>query len=191
VKVLHPNLATRPYRDYRPVWAVAAILFLAMAALLAYNVHTAWRYFATTQETRVEIETLEREIAKERERAAAARQALDRFDTASLQARSTFVNARIAERAFSWSGLLDDMESVLPNDVRLTSLAPDARGDGSYVISLTCISKSEDGMVDLIQNFFRHPEFGRPTPMSESVGREGQGFAMRVEYRPAAAGVRE
>ena len=191
MRALHPNLATRPYRDYRPVWAVAAAILLATAALLAYNAQTAWRYFATTQETRGEIAKLEEQIAKERARTVAARQAVARFDTATLQARSLFVNQRIAERAFSWSGLLDDLESVLPNDVRLTRLSPNATREGTYVIAMDCVAKSEEGMVNLIRRFFSNPRFARPTPTSESVSNEGlYRFGIRVEYRPDAPGVR-
>ncbi len=191
MRALHPNLATHPYRDYRPVWAVAAALLLLTAALLAYNAQTAWRYFASTQETRAEIETLEREIANERERAAAARQAVARFDTATLQARSLFVNERIAERAFSWSALLDDLERVLPKDVRLTRLSPQPASSGGYAISMDCVAKSEDGMVDLIRNFFASPRFARPTPTAESVSAEGRySFSLRVEYRPGTPEVR-
>lgn len=191
MRVLHPNLASRPYRDYRPVWAVATTVLLLTAALLAYNAQTAWRYFATTQETRAEIAKLEREIAKERERTAAAREALSRFDTTTLRARSTFVNERIAERAFSWSDLLDDLESVVPGDVRLTRLNPDPSPGGVYVISIDCLSKTEDGMVDLIQRLFASSKFARPTPTSESVGNEGiHHFTLKVEYRPAGPAVR-
>jgi type IV pilus assembly protein PilN len=190
VRALHPNLAARPYRDYRPVWAVAGAIILLTAALLAYNVQTAWRYFATTQETRGEIEKLEQEIAKERERTGALRQAVARFDTADLQSRSIFVNDRIAERAFSWSALLDDLESVLPNDVRLTRLSPSALRDGGYSISMECVAKSEDGMVNLIRRFFANPRFARPTPTSERVDEGQYAFTISVDYNPAAPGVR-
>lgn len=191
MRALHPNLAARPYRDYRPVWAVAAALLLLAGALLAYNIQTAWRYFATTQETRVEIEALEQQIAKERERAADARATVARFDTTTLQARSVFVNDRIAERAFSWSALLDDLEKVLPDDVRLTRLGPKALPNGTYVIAIDCVAKTEDGMVDLIRGFFRNPKFARPTPTSEAVSDEGiYRFSLKVEYSPAGRGAR-
>lgn len=191
MRALHPNLATRPYRDYRPVWAVAGTFILLTAALLAYNAQTAWRYFATTQETRGEIEKLEQEIARERERATAARQAVARYDTETLQQRSLFVNERIAERAFSWSALLDDLESVLPNDVRLTRLTPKPIRGGGYLISMDCVSKSEDGMVSLIRRFFGNPKFARPTPTSEAVSDEGlYVFSINVEYQPRTPGVR-
>ena len=192
MKVLHPNLASRPYRDYRPVWAVATLLAVLTGALFAYNVQTAWRYFATTQETRAEIADFERQIANERKRAGTARQALEQFDTATLRARSAFVNQRIAERTFSWSMMLDDLESVIPNDVRLTRLAPNPTTDGTYSISMDCLTKTDDGMVDLIQAFFVSPKFDQPNPTSESVAREGlYRFSMTVQYQPTPKEVRK
>jgi type IV pilus assembly protein PilN len=191
VKVLHPNLASRPYRDYRPVWALAAAVLLLTGALFAYNVQTAWRYFATTQETRAEIGALEEEIAKERARAADARQALEGYDTATLRKRSMFVNDRIAERAFSWSGLLDDLESVVPNDVRLVRLNPNPADTGGYVISMDCFAKTDEGMVDFIRALFANPKFARPTPTLESVAEGGTyRFSLNVHYQPAPREVR-
>jgi type IV pilus assembly protein PilN len=192
VKVLHPNLASRPYRDYRPVWAVAAALLLLTGALFAYNLSTAWRYFATTQETRAEIADLETSIAKERVRAADARAALARYDTVSLRTRSRFVNDRIAERAFSWSGLLDDLERVVPNDVRLVRLDPNPTGGGAYEISMDCRAKTDEGMVDLIQSFFASARFSQPTPSSEAMLEGGTyRFSIKVRYQPSPQGVRE
>ena len=192
MKVLHPNLASRPYRDYRPVWAAATLLAVLTVALFAYNVQTAWRYFATTQETRAEIADLERQIGNERKRAETAREALARFDTVTLRARSAFVNQRIAERTFSWSMMLDDLERVIPNDVRLTRLAPNPTADGTYSISMECLTKTDEGMVRLIQAFFASPKFDRPNPTSESVTREGLfRFSMTVQYQPAPREVRK
>src|SRR6185436_1394311 len=41
-----------------------------------------------------------------------AEQKLQALDLAGLDAQTRFVNAKLAERAFSWSTLLDELESV-------------------------------------------------------------------------------
>lgn len=192
MKVLHPNLASRPYRDYRPVWAVAAVLAVVSLALLAYNVQTAYRYFATTDQTRQEIARLEQEIEGERLKARTARQQIAQFDTGLLRARSGFINAQIAQRAFSWSQLLDDLEGVFPKEVRLTRLSPQPQGDGTYTITMDCLAKTEDGLIDLLNNMLASPEFARPFPNQQSVNDAGvHRFSVTAEYRPAPRGIRE
>ncbi|MGH9459291.1 MAG: PilN domain-containing protein [Thermoanaerobaculia bacterium] len=192
MKVLHPNLAARPYRDYRPVWAVAALLAIATAALLVYNLQTAYRYFATTEETRREIARLEAEIEAERAASQAARQQIAQYDTGLLRARSAYINARIAERAFSWSQLLDDLEAVFPNDVRLTTLSPRPTREGHYVINMQAHAKSEDGMIELLNNLLASAEFDRPFPQSQLITETGTyRFSIAAEYRPQRRGIRE
>jgi Tfp pilus assembly protein PilN len=192
VKALHPNLASRPYRDYRPVWTVVAVLAILSAALLAYNVQTAYRYFATTSDTRAEIAGLEASIAKERQAAAAAREQAARFDSPELRRRAEFVNARIAERAFSWNQLLDDLEAVFPPDVRLVRLSPTVEKTGDVTLIMQCLARNDDGMVDLIQNMFRSPKFIRPFPANQSSSPEGlHQFSISTQYRPSVPGVIE
>jgi hypothetical protein len=192
VKALHPNLASRPYRDYRPVWTVVAALGILSAALLAYNGQTAYRYFATTSDTRAEISQLEASIAKERQATRAAREQAGRFDSPELRRRAEFVNARIAERAFSWNELLDDLEGVFPPDVRLVRLSPSVERTGNVTLNMLCLARNDDGMVDLIQNMFRSPKFIRPFPTNQSSSPEGMHqFSISTQYRPSAPGVRE
>ncbi|HVR41953.1 MAG TPA: PilN domain-containing protein [Thermoanaerobaculia bacterium] len=192
MRPLHPNLASRPYRDYRPVWAVAIALGLATVVLLAYNLQTAYRYFATTRETRDEIARVEEQVAAERASAASARETASQFDTAELRARASFINARIAERAFSWSQLLDDLERVFPDEVRLRRLSPTSDPSGATIITMECLARSEDGMVGLLNNMLASPKFARPFPSSESVAEGGLvRFTLSAEYRPSPRGVVE
>ena len=187
MKALHPNLASRPYRDYRPVWTVLAVLGILTVALLAYNVQTAYQYFATTSDTRAEISALEASIAEERQATAAARAEAARFDSPELRSRAEFVNAQIAERAFSWNQLLDDLEAVFPPDVRLVRLSPSVGKTGNVTLTMQCFARNGDGMVDLIQNMFGSPKFVRPFPTNQSTSAEGlHQFSISTQYRPAA-----
>ena len=192
MKALHPNLASRPYRDYRPVWTVVAVLGILTVALLAYNVQTAYQYFATTSDTRAEISALEASIAEERQATRAAREQSAQFDSPQLRSRAEFVNARIAERAFSWNQLLDDLEAVFPPDVRLVRLSPTVEDSGDVTLDMQCFARNGDGMVDLIQNMFGSPKFVRPFPANQSTSPDGlHQFVISTQYRPTAREVIE
>ena len=117
MKTLHLNLASRPYRDYKPVYAVVVITSLAIAFLMLNNVETYYRYVSETQSTRAKIAQLDAEAEAEHRRAAAADAQLHNVDVVSLDTETRFINARLAERAFSWSELLDRLERVIPDDV--------------------------------------------------------------------------
>lgn len=185
MKPLHLNLASRPYRDYRPVYAVVVAMSLIAAFLMLNNVETYYRYTRETQSTRAKIATIEAQTQQERQREQSVQQRIKGLDLGRLSAQTKFVNAKLAERAFSWSTLLDELESVLADDVRLLSVAPRFDGDGTISLSLEFLSKSADGMIKTINRMHADPQFRNPFPSSQSkLAEGGYSFSLTVQYLP-------
>ena len=187
MKPLHLNLASHPYRDYRPVYAVVVVMSLIAAFLMLNNVETYYRYTRETHSTRTKIASIEAQTAKEREREAAVQQRIKGLDLSRLGAQTKFVNTKLAERAFSWSALLDELESVLDDDVRLLAVAPQFSADDKIRLSLEFVSKTADGMIKTINRMHADPQFRNPFPSTQSELEEGAGYAfsLTVEYVPA------
>lgn len=188
MKPIHLNLASRPYRDYRPVYAVVVLLSLLTAYLMLNNVETYYRYTHETRNTRAKIASIEAQTRQERERGEIAERRLKTLDLARLDAQTKFVNARLAQRAFSWSALLDELESVLADDVRLVSIAPTFSDDGTIVLSLQFQAKQANGMVETINRMHADAQFHNPFPANERVvDGVGYAFDLTAEYRPASS----
>ncbi|HJT16337.1 MAG TPA: hypothetical protein VJ853_03070, partial [Thermoanaerobaculia bacterium] len=136
MKTLHLNLAARPYRDYRPVYAVVIVASLLIAFMLLNNIETGYRYARDTRTTRDKIATIEQQTRNEEQRTAVVDQRIHSFNVKVLSDQAQFVNARLAERAFSWSELLDRLERVLPDDVRVESVQPSFAKNGLVHLSL-------------------------------------------------------
>ncbi len=193
MKPLHLNLAARPYRDYRPftlVMVAGSLLFLGLAYV---NVDTYLRYKTATRQTTATIARLDGQIAEERRRADEANARIGRVDVKLLQARTAFANVQLAERAFSWSELLDRLEHVLPDDVRIDGVAPKFEKGGMVHLSLNCHGKGNDSMVRTLAAFNHDPHFGNAFPRMEERGDNNKEFRfdMDVEYRPSVAKVVE
>jgi hypothetical protein len=184
VKPIHLNLASRPYRDYRPVYAAVVVLSLLTAFLMLNNVETYYRYVRETKTTRAKIAELEQQVARERENEQRARQRLQGLDLAHLDAQTKFINAKLAERAFSWSQLLDELESLLADDVRLLSVSP--RFDKTRIdLSLEFRSKSGDGMITTLNRMNADPQFEGAFPTNETQMEDGgYAFTINVHYLP-------
>ena len=184
MKPLHLNLASRPYRDYRPVYAAVVAMSLVTAFLMLNNVETYYRYTRDTQSTRAKIASIEAQTQEERQREQTVQQRTKGLDLGRLGAQTTFVNAKLAERAFSWSTLLDELESVLADDVRLVSVAP-TFGDNGIQLSLDFVSKSANGMIKTVNRMNADPQFLHPFPSSQSVLETGgYSFSLTVQYLP-------
>ncbi|HEX2059591.1 MAG TPA: hypothetical protein VHK90_02520 [Thermoanaerobaculia bacterium] len=189
MKPIHLNLASRPYRDYRPVYAVVVVLSLLTAFLMLNNIETYYRYTHETRSTRAKIASIEAQTRTEREREQQAQQRLKGLDLQRLDAQTKFVNARLAQRAFSWSALLDELESVLDDDVRLLSITPTFQENGPIVLGLRFEGKQANGMVETINRMHADPQFRNPFPSNERLleGGLGYSFDLSVEYIPATA----
>jgi len=185
LKPLHVNLASRPFRDYRPVYAVVVAASLAIAFLMLNNIDTYYRYLRNTRTTRNEIARIEGQTRQEHERADAARREISTIDLVSLSKQSKFVNSQLEQRAFSWSGLLDRLERVLPDNVRITSVAPRFDETGIVHLSLSCEGKSGDSMLQAINRFQKDPQFANPFPTAQEAIPGGIHFGLNVDYKPA------
>jgi len=188
VKPIHLNLAARPYRDYRPVYAVVVVVSLLTAFLMLNNVDTYYRYVRETKSTRAKIAQLEEQTRKERELETRARQRLQGLDLVRLDEQTKYINAKLAERSFSWSRLLDELESLLADDVRLLSVSPVFDESGRIDLSLDFQSKSGDGMITTINRMNADPQFEGAFPSSESQIEGGYSFEISVQYLPQTAG---
>ena len=190
MKPLHLNLASRPYRDERPFILVVVIGSLLIAYLTLTNFDTWYRYRNETQETRAKIVALEKQAADERASTATLNQRLRAVDVKMLAKQTQFANIQLAQRAFSWSELLDHLENVLADDVRITSVAPSFGENGIIHLQLNAAAKSSDGMVKTITRFNKEGSFSNPFPSILSSTEKGDfNFTMSVDYRPSAARV--
>jgi type IV pilus assembly protein PilN len=185
LRTFHLNLATRPYRDYRPVYAVVVAASLLTAVLLLQNVDTYYKYTQETRNTRGGIAELERRTADEQRTADQLSKRVASVNVKTLNAEARYVNTQIAQRAFSWSELLDQLETVLPRSVRVNTLAPSFDKSGSVRLTLACSTKSADGMIDTINGLNRAARFSRPFPTSTLTDERGvTSFSIGVDYLP-------
>ena len=184
MKPIHLNLASRPYRDYRPVYAVVVLASLLAAFLMLNNIDTYYRYIRETKNTRAEIARVEAQAQQERRLEQQARQRLAGVDLGRLDTKTRFVNVKLAERAFSWSSLLDDLESVLADDVRLLSVAPTFDKDGQITLIMEFQSKSADGLTTTLSRMNRNPRFVNPFPSHDTMLEGGYAFDLRTQYVP-------
>jgi Tfp pilus assembly protein PilN len=186
VKPIHLNLASRPYRDYRPVYAAVVVISLLTAFLMLNNIETYYRYTHETSNTRAKIAELETQIRQEKQRKEIADGQLRSIDLATLDAKTRFINTKLAERAFSWSTLLDEMESVIADDVRLLSIRPSFQPDGTVALDLSLESRSPDGMITTINKMNADPQFSDVFPRGESLIEGGSAFDLVAKYQPRA-----
>ena len=170
-----------------PVYAVVVVMSIVIAFMLLNNIETAVRYVRDTRTTREKINQVEQQVDAENRRAAEANQRLRAVNVKQITEQAQFVNARLAERAFSWSELLDRLERVLPDDVRIESISPAFGKDGQVHLTLEAVAKNGEGMVHTLDRLNRDVRFANAFPASEEKSSTGYRFGIAVDYRPSIA----
>ena len=184
MKPIHLNLAAKPYRDTRPYIAVMAVGWLLVALMALNNVDTWYRYQHDTKTTREEIAALERQTDVEKKKLQVSEQRLRSVNVKLMTVQTQYVNTVLAERAFSWSELLDRLERVLPNDVRLVSISPSFNKNGLVHLSLVCVGKSSNSMLVMIDRLNADGHFFQPFPGSEDNVGNAYNFNIAVDFQP-------
>ena len=192
--MITPNLASRPFLNTRPVWlvtAAAALLALVLILLDLRLLLVSNRVLGAEVAIRDELERRHSELV------AAVRadvNALNRVPWRSLEARVKATNLVLREQAFSWLRMLDDIEGVMPYDVRLVTITPSVGAD-SVMLSFEVVSRNREAMLQLRETHIAAREAALKdlhavlTPEQKALadqrlrGPYGQGMAMRGAAR--------
>lgn len=180
-----PNLSSRPFLNTRPVWLLIVAAGTLAAILSAVNLNL-WI---------VSNRGLEEQLARERTLAAEQAKlvgemkadvtALDRVPWRNLDRRVEDINLVLREHAFSWLQLLDDVERVLPREVRIIRIIP-TMGKEGVELGLDGVARDRDAFLDLLDNLIADPAFEAPRPRSEVMPEQsssaGYEFTVSVKY---------
>jgi Tfp pilus assembly protein PilN len=186
--MIRTNLSTRPFYNERAVhfwlFVVAAVVVLATA----FNVTRVLRYSRSDT-------TLTENAAKDEERSGDLRQQAARLratvdpkqvEFASTEARKA--NELIDRRTFSWTELLNRLETTQPDDVRLVAVRPRVERDGRIVLVINVVSRSVEDVDKFMENLEGTGAFANLRPVVEQVDDEGLvQTALESDYVPSAA----
>lgn len=186
MKAIHLNVASKPYHDFGPTYTVAIAVAVLTGLLMVNNGQAAYRYLIETKETREEIARIQAETAREEQRARQVEASVASIDVKQLTAETKYINAQIVDRAFSWSQLLDDLEQVVPRDVRLTSLNPALEEKTGLIrLAIQARGKNHDGLVTMLRKLQANPKFQDAFPTSESRIEDGTYiYIISAMYKP-------
>jgi len=176
--MIAPNLASQPHLNTRPVWMVTAVAALLALGFALTNVHVWLSSSRDLEEQLVRQQKLESEHQRLAAEVGTQVENLNRVPWRSLAGRVNAVNSVIREHEFSWLGMLDDIERVLPYDVRLTKIAPKVDVD-SVNLSMTAIGRTRDALLEFLDRLIADQAFSEPTPQSEITPEEsGLGYVL-------------
>lgn len=190
------NLASRPFVELGPLYLRLRILIVLLAVVAV----PLWLLLSTEKRKAAEAEARLDAVQQRIHGIEAQRQAFQSSmrepQNAAVLSQSQFLNHLFAQKAFSWTAVMMDLENVLPSGVQVLNIDPVVAKDGKVTIRLR-VSGAHDRGVDLVRNLehsrrFLAPRVARETAESNQNGRQIEqvntatnvNFDLLAEYNP-------
>lgn len=175
------NLATNPFINYRRfvlTSSVLAVITLALTTIVGVESANTWRDRTTARARLRELNARHAELAREQQR---LERELETPSTQALLARTQFLNQLIQQKGLSWLGLFFDLQEQLPSRVRVISLSPSLRDDGSLQIDFRVAGESAPAIISFLQALEQDPGFREVAPVSQRREASSSDAAMSAQ----------
>jgi type IV pilus assembly protein PilN len=183
---LNINLATQPYQDVRRYlmrWGVLLLVFAAVSAWFCWWTLHSWVH---SRDVNAQIRRINDEIKTldgERERAQAL---LDRPENRVVVEQSRQLNQLIARKAFSWTSVFMQLESIMPAQLRVVQLTPELNAQNEMELRLVVSGTNREQALELVRRLEKSPYFSRPQLRSETMMPDAVQFDISALYVPRA-----
>lgn len=163
------NLATEPFRRDRPVLVATAALALLLTIFLGFEVKTIVSQRQEGGAIHVTIDRLNTQLRGIANQQAKLNALLRRPENAEVMERSLFLNSLIDRKAISWTKLFEDLEKVVPYNVRLVSVRlPEVDMDNRVLLDMVVGAKERPELLELVQHLEASPQFGETNVQSST-----------------------
>jgi type IV pilus assembly protein PilN len=197
------NLATRPFANLGPTLKRLRIA-MGVLALVAIGLGLGLRAVHQKAEAaRASAHSLDGQIAHVTQERQGYQALMRRPENAEVLTEAESLNQLFDEKGFSWTLAMEDLETVLPGGVQVTSIEPIRAKDGHITLRLRVVGP-RNRAIELVQNLEHSRRFLEPRMTgenSEVTGGPGQrveavsaadrvNFDLLADYNPASAGER-
>jgi len=198
------NLASRPFADLGPAIKRLRIA-MGLLALASIGMGLGLRAIdEKADEARARDHSLDGQIARINQERQGYQSLMAQPANAQLLDQVGTLNRLFDEKAFSWTLAMEDLETVLPGGVQVSTIEPVRAKDGHITLHLRVIGP-RDRAVELVRNLEHSKRFLFPRIVgenAESTGGPGQrlepvsasnrvDFDLLAEYNPALPGERK
>jgi len=183
---LNINLSTRPFVNNRKFFSIVALLLLFLLGVSYWNLS----HYRTAHSRREQVTRLlsrdQRMVGKLEKEQEAIMARLQKAETSQFLELVDYINSLIKQRTFSWTRLLNDLETLTPTNLQIVSIRPLIVGN-EIGIEITANGRSSQDYIEFISNLESSGKFYRINPIFEDIakapGLVGKLINVTVRYR--------
>jgi Tfp pilus assembly protein PilN len=187
--MLRTNLSTKPFYNERGIHLALVIAGLAVIVLTVFNVTQIVLLSRRHSELDSRATTAENRARDLRAHAVAVRQGINPKQLDAVAGAAREANSLIGQRLFSWTDLLNRLETTLPDDVRITSMRPKIEKDGSVTVVMTVVGRRVEDVDRFMDNLEGTGSFADVFSREEIATEDGmKQVTIDGRYLPGPAG---
>jgi type IV pilus assembly protein PilN len=174
------NLATRPFIDLGPAikrLRIAMGICAGLSLLLVIALH---EVHEKAEAARAREHSLDGSLARVQNERQGYMAMMQQPDNAELVSQVEMLNQLFAQKSFSWTLAMENLETVLPAGVQVTQIQPVRSKTGQITLQLRVLGP-RDLSVDLVRNLEHSKRFLNPRIAGEAAESSGNGPNQRME----------
>jgi len=171
--MLRTNLSTRPFYNMRAVQVTLGGLALLVIVMTLFNAVELIRQGARQREFGAREVEAQAEATRLRNEAARIRAQINPKELDVVAASAREANAIIDLRAFSWTQLLAQFETTLPEGVRIKQIAPRIDKNGKVVIGVAVEARRGADLEMFLDALEMTGSFQQVLTTEEQTNRDG------------------
>jgi type IV pilus assembly protein PilN len=184
------NLASRPYEDVRQFWTRWGIAVGVLSIITLVLLYSALIGIFSARKDRDLIRQRQEQIAARDQEKVRAEAELNLPQNRSTRDRSNFLNDAFQRKAFSWTGVFEDLEQVMPPRLHVVSIQPETADDNQLQLRLKVAGESRDRAEQLVKKMEGSRRFHETHIVSEETQQASNGnmdnviFDITTNYVP-------
>jgi Tfp pilus assembly protein PilN len=182
------NFARVPFVNERLPRAAFTLAVAAVAAVTVFHGFLLTRYLLREQESLdIRVSELRQELSGTNARITRAQSTIARNQSALGSEQTQFLTTLFRRKSFSWTGLFNELETITPPSVRITSIAP-AEEDGEISVTMTVVGQTLKDVLELVRALESSSFFATVFPLDEANleeterGDTGIAATLKLDY---------
>ena len=177
---LNINLASQPYQDSQRFYFTWIPLLLLLAVSAIASSFFAFHHYRDSRSTQRQLADKQQEMSQVDKELTDAQTTLNLQQNAGTRDQSQFLNELFARKAFSWTRVLADLETVMPSGVQVVSIKPEVT-EGEFHFLLTVAADRREDAIKLARNMEASPRFVDPAIVNERTSKDSKDNRLKVE----------
>lgn len=157
------NLSSEPFRRDRAVTVLAVVASGLLTVSLIFLMLLILNERNAKSDLVQALAEAESQISKMAGEQAQLEAAMRKPEDADVLERSVFLNTLIARKGISWTKLFADIEGVLPHNVRLISVRPQANARNELQLDMYVAAQSGEPVIGFLRKLEASDAFANPS----------------------------